>query len=147
MACPFFAPSVPLAPPPNSAESPMQRMPLGDAYAGICAADPSAPFEPSEPVLRRFCNCGYARGLCSRFPSDHPADAVRFSIFEDQGRADIRIVFIVEQYHSPLDHGPLRYSNGAWIGDPPSEPLASQARAFIENYLSRKLPAMAAAQI
>jgi hypothetical protein len=135
VACPFFAPSVRL---PAGSTFPAPRQPLGDPYAGLCHAVPSAPFEPPEPVLRRFCNCGYARGLCRHFPDSHPADAVRFSVTADHENDHVKLVYIIEQYHAPLEYGPLEYAGGIWVGLEPSEPLASQARAFAENYLSRR---------
>jgi len=143
VACPFFAPSVRLAAgaAPKGPHAP--RLPLGEPYAGVCHAGPSGPFEPSEPVLREFCNRGYARGQCGHFPEGHPADAVRFSVTADDDHGRVRMVYIIEQYHAPLEYGPLEYAGatsgiGNWVGKQPAEPLASQARAFVGSYLSRK---------
>jgi hypothetical protein len=81
--------------------------------------------EPLERVQREFCNSGYARGKCSRFPAETAADAVRFSA-QPQGR----LLYILEKDHAPLEHGEI---------DPEEdlrEPLAMQAKAFAESMRS-----------
>jgi len=138
VACPFFHPTERfddgtwLTPP---------RLPLGDPCRGMCMADPSTPVEPSLEELRRYCNLGYARGACSRFPSSgEAADAVRFSIAGDRD-GGIQIIYILEKDYGPLRHGPLvwdaatrDFSTG--IGSPTIE---AQARRFVESYLKRRV--------
>lgn len=50
----------------------------------------------------------------------------------------MKIVWILEKDHAPLEHGLLEYtkSTGAFVAEP-SGVLAVQARVFIENYLRR----------
>ena len=123
MACPFFLPVRRLD---SGGWNPAPRLPLGDAYGGSCQALVTAPFEPPEAIQRDLCNSGYARGRCSRFPDNGAADAVRFSVIGDHdGR--VTLVYILEKDHAPLEHG-LMDAAGA------REPLASQARAFIESH-------------
>ena len=128
MACPFFLPVRRLG---SSGWSPEPRLPLGDAYGGSCHAHASSPFEPPEEIQRDLCNCGYARGRCSHFPDNGAADAVRFSVTDDQdGR--VTLVYILEKDHAPMEHGPLDPAHEA------PEPLASQARAFVKSYLRQR---------
>jgi hypothetical protein len=116
------------------------RLPLGDAYAGACHAHPAAIFEPPEARQRELCNCGYARGRCDRFPGDSAADAVRFSITNDQdGR--VRLVYVVEKEHAPAGHGTLEYilTEARLEGANTSDLLSRQALAFLESYLRRRM--------
>ena len=128
MACPFFLPLRRLG---SEGWNPAPRLPLGDAYGGSCQARASGPFEPPEGVQRELCNCGYARRRCSHFPEDGAADAVRFSITGDQdGR--VTLIYILEKDHAPIEHGEIDHANDR------REPLASQARAFVESYLRQR---------
>jgi hypothetical protein len=133
MACPFFVPGEPLPPEPGPH---LPRLPLGAAYSGACCAHPGDPHTPGETRLREFCNCGYARGRCERFPaSEETADAVRFSVASDAENC-LRVVFIFEKDHAPASHGLLEFALAAGSFAPsPGEPLAAQARAFVKSYL------------
>ena len=135
MPCPFFLPVHRLG---RGAWVNPPRLPLGDPYAGVCHADPTAPFEPSEEHLRELCNCGYARSHCSRFPGDAAADAVRFSIVSDSG-SSIELVYVVEKDHAPAEHGHLTYlrDDDRLEGPHTSELLSRQARAFLESCAAR----------
>lgn len=125
MACPFFLPVRRLG---SDGSNPAPRLPLGGAYGGSCHALVSGPIEPPEAIQRDLCNCGYARQRCSHFPVNGAADAVRFSVTGHQdGR--VTLVYILEKDHAPMEHGPLDPAREA------REPLASQARAFVESYL------------
>lgn len=137
MACPFFSPAsrlgqTPWARPP--------RLPLGDAFAGVCRAVDAEPFNPDETTLRDLCNRGYARRRCSRFPDDSGSDAVRFSVVEDAG-GRLRIVYVIEKDYFPVDHGPMEYlvPEARFTGAHTGELLAAQARVFVESYLSQKV--------
>jgi hypothetical protein len=122
MACPFFRPLRPI-------EWSSGRAPLGAIFEGECEHGGTAEI--------RFCNFGYARGLCAEFPDGSAADALRFSV---SGRAGgiVRIVWILEKDHAPLEHGFLEYaeSTGIFVAEPAGV-MAIQARVFIENYLRR----------
>lgn len=109
-------------------------MPLGATYAGACHADPAAVAEPPEARQRELCNRGYARGLCSCFPPQAAADAVRFSVTgEEQGR--VLLIYVLEREHAPVEHGRLEYCSGAVSGA--EGRLAAQARAFVESFERR----------
>ena len=105
------------------------RAPLGAIFEGEC--------ERSGTGEARFCNFGYARGSCAEFPEGSAADAVRFSVSGNAGGI-VKIIWILEKDHAPLEHGLLEYakSTGAFVAEPAGV-LAVQARVFIENYLRR----------
>jgi hypothetical protein len=136
MPCPYFLPSRPLDGP---AWIQPPRLPLGDAYAGTCLAHPAEVVEPAEARLRELCNCGYARGRCQRFPHDSAGDAVRFSV-TDNKNGQVRVVYIVEREHVPVEHGVLEFAGEEMrAGGRISELLARQARVFVESYLRRRV--------
>jgi hypothetical protein len=112
---------------------------LGDAYAGLCHADPAIPADPDPAALKDCCNLGYARGKCARFPSTGGPDAVRFCVIGDADNL-IRVYWVREQDHRPFDHGPLEYSRAAeafTVADVDAA-LQQQAHAYVASYLRRK---------
>jgi hypothetical protein len=134
MACPYFYPVARLdtnywAVPP--------RLPLGDAYSGECRAQESS-FQPDEKTARQFCNLGYGRGGCERFPSNAEADAVRFHI-AGEAAGLIRIQYIVEKDCWPHEHGTFECSlHSPELSDGvPDEILHRQLVTFIESYRRR----------
>jgi hypothetical protein len=137
VACPFFMPTrtldrdIWINPP---------RLPLGEPYYGTCVARPSELYSAPETVQRDFCNCGYARGECGRFPEDSAADAVRFSIKGDSG-GRLRLVYVVEKDHAPVEHGEMEYDGvrKELVNGNMSELLKAQARAFAESYVRRRV--------
>ena len=137
MACPFFAPSrrledtVWIRPP---------RYPLGDLFSGTCHASPSNLTEGHhDDHQEEWCNFGYARGRCDRFPGGSAPDAVRFSVTAETPNR-LSVIYVVEKDHAPAEFGTLEYAvddarlNGAAI----SPVLVQQARAFLESYLRRR---------
>ena len=103
-------------------------------------ADPNGPFEPALDELRRYCNVGYARGACVRFPlTAEGPDAVRFSLTSDRG-STIELTYILEKDYGPLRHGPLVWDSAAHgFTTSVSPTLEAQARRFIESYLKRRV--------
>lgn len=118
MACPFFRPLRRLD---SGGWTPAPRLPLGGAWGGECSVHGT--WEPPEAIQRDLCNSGYARGRCERFPANAIADAVRFSITPAG-----RLIYILEQDHAPVEHGEIDAAQD------PREPLASQARAFLDGH-------------
>lgn len=111
MACPFFM--------PGERDETRRwvhapRLPLGAHFRGTCRARPEEMFESGGDA----CNCGYAGGVCDRFPADAPADAVRFSTDGET------LVYVLERAHVPVEHGIFDESVAGEI-------LAAQARAFL----------------
>ncbi len=104
------------------------RAPLGAIFEGEC--------ERGGTAEARFCNFGYARGQCAEFPADWATDALRFSVV-GLGEGTVRIVWILEKDHAPVEHGFLEYAESTRAFDAePAGVLAAQARVFIENYLA-----------
>jgi hypothetical protein len=113
------------------------RLPLGDAYRGVCHSQPQDLFAPTESDQRDLCNCGYARGRCGRLPVDAP-DAVRFSL-SGNAEGNLRIVWIVEKNCSPVEFGTLEYAGDKLSSESFSAAplLTAQATAFVRSYLDR----------
>src|SRR5437879_1683236 len=133
MPCPYFHPAGQLAW-PNA-----PRLPLGDAYTGLCQAEPGSAIDPGLAALKDCCNLGYARGRCAHFPAGDGPDAVRFTVAREADGL-IRIDWVREKDHHPFDHGPLEYSvaNRSFTAADADEAVRQQAHASIESYLRRK---------
>ncbi len=135
MACPYFEP----VEPQGGARRPQDTMlPLGRCWGGVCRSDPDSPHVPSPHTLRSYCNLGYARDRCLRFPAAAAGDAVRFSITSDaDGR--IRLYHVVERDHLPLAHGPLEFvtDTGVIEGAAPAR-VSLQAIAYVRSYLDQR---------
>jgi hypothetical protein len=120
--CPFFRPL-------RKLEWTSGRAPLGGMFEGEC--------ERHGAGNARLCNFGYARGLCAHFPDGPGPDAVRFSVAPSADGL-VRLVWILEQDHRPLEHGVLEYRESTEeFVETPDGILRIQARAFLENYLRR----------
>jgi len=134
VACPYFWPEGKLETGPWT-HTP--RLPLGDAFSGSCRAQPGEVHRPTEQRQEELCNCGYSRGVCERFPTDSPADAVRFSIASDKP-ARLRLTYVYEKDHAPAKFGVMEFLVGthAFLDRPADELLARQAEAFVESYLA-----------
>lgn len=98
------------------------RLPLIEAFEGLCEAGPE-PLRPEKAALKEYCNLGYARGRCARFPAHAPWDAVRFT-----AGASGEIRYILEKNYSPAETGPADAATGR---------LAAQAGAFGEAWKRR----------
>ena len=114
-------------------------LPLGDAWAGVCRAVPDQPYPPAESVLEPYCNFGYARGHCDRFPADCGPDAVRFTIVSDDG-ASLRLYYVLERDHRPFAHGPLEFSvtRGELTTATEGALTSRQVSAYTDSYLRRR---------
>jgi len=135
MACPYFCP---IEPDPN--ESPAHAiLPLGDAWSGLCHADPEKPWQPGAETLYPLCNIGYARACCGHFPAGEGPDSIRFSVSSAQG-ASLQLYYVVERAHLPLEHGALEYISPQ-AGFRPQPPLAAVTRlasAYVSSYMRRR---------
>ncbi len=92
---------------------------------------------PEPESLRSFCNFGYGRGTCRRFPDSDSADAVRFTVSRDDG-ATVGIYYVMERDHHPFAHGPIEYSRASRSCEPGAHGLQSLAEAYVASYLRRK---------
>src|SRR5712675_2146826 len=132
MSCPLFLPVRPLG------DFAPVGMPLGDVYAGSCAAEgSSAEPIPAESIpndkLRRCCNLGYARADCER-AQESPADAARFLVKSDRDRI-VEVQWSLERNHHPVAVGTLGIAMDRTTGT--EDPLERQARACAASYLRR----------
>ncbi len=134
MACPYFWPQQRF-----EDRRKLPRLPLGDPYSGVCRVDPMRDWRPDEDTLRELCNVGYARSRCPRFPEAPGPDAIRFSAVSDTDGA-LRIFYVREQDHEPLEHGHIDCSSdaGQVLSGPADQMLREQARAYAGSYLRRK---------
>ena len=130
MACPYF---YPIARFDDLAWAVPPRLPLGDAHTGECRAQVDS-ITPAEPTMRQFCNRGYGRGQCERFPVQGEADAVRFHVALHRSTT-LRIQYVFEKACWPVRHGLIEY-NGT-VGPPQDAILERQAAAFAESFLRR----------
>jgi hypothetical protein len=89
--------------------------------------------------LKDLCNLGYARGRCARFPVADGPDAVRFAVTHHAGGI-VRIIWVREKDHHPLDHGPLEYAvaDQKFTTSDADQTVRDQAHAYIASYLRRK---------
>lgn len=141
MACPYF---FPVKPDPDSSPCGHAMLPLGDAWSGLCHADPDSPWQPGTDTLYPVCNIGYARERCPRFPAGDGPDAVRFSISAEQG-SSLQLYYVVERDHLPFAHGTLEYSlpEAEFRPTPPLAAVTRLARAYVFSYFRRKNEASA----
>ncbi len=135
MACPYFQAVKPRR---QTDLSRSAMLPLGDAWDGVCRANPSVPCEPDEITLLSHCNMGYARGCCANFPAGDGPDAARFTIAAD-GPEGLRVYYVLERDHHPWSHGPIEFSHtGTSLADQSaSDATLGLARAYVESYLRR----------
>jgi hypothetical protein len=133
MCCPYFEPVNRV----SGSGSRSDMLPLGDSWAGVCRAAGDR-WQPDEYRQRHFCNLGYVRETCNRFPDDGGPDAVRFTVRTDDGRS-VRIDYAVERDHHPFANGTVEFSLTAGsFTSAIQEHLRCQARAYVESYLRRK---------
>jgi hypothetical protein len=136
MACPYFCPTRRLE---ASEWRSRIRPPLGDAYEGECHARLTQIYQPARALLLEGCNLGYASTLCSRFPAEAEAEAVRFCVRSDDG-AVVGINYVLERAHLPCKHGPITYDRRlkCWQGIETGSLMERQAQAYLESYLAWK---------
>jgi hypothetical protein len=133
MSCPYFHPAEPRRSDGNRRHA---MLPLGDLWTGECHALKDKSWVPDDERVNKFCNLGYARGHCDRFPDNAGPDAVRFTVSRDNG-SSLLLYYVIERDHHPFAHGPLEcplpQRTVAAAG-----PLARQAEAYAGSYFRRK---------
>jgi hypothetical protein len=138
VACPFFRPVARLE---DGAWPQAPRVPLGDPCRGYCTAHADESVTPGAEELRSFCNTGYVKGRCGRFPNlpDVP-DAIRFSLEQDCG-GSLTLMYIEEKEYAPLRFGTLSYDvlGGTFAEQSEPENLRAQGHMFATSYLTRKV--------
>ena len=137
MACPYFVPTD-----ARSSQTGPQTaiLPLGDAWIGVCHANPATPCQTGDGDSWQLCHFGYARGRCRHFPEgDQGADAVRFAITRDNG-ASLALDCVLERDHHPFARNAFEYSlaNGHVLPTTLGEAVSRQAEAYAQSYLRRR---------
>ncbi|MGI9073230.1 MAG: hypothetical protein ACR2JB_18395 [Bryobacteraceae bacterium] len=133
MPCPYFEPHNIAAQQQNG----NARLPLIDEYDGLCRAA-SEPIEAPVELRFRYCNHGYSKGSCERFPSSEVRSSLRYHVV---GRTESALEFICieEQNYAPLAWHRVQYF---FAGERLQPELAdaciqAQAIAFCQSYLKR----------
>lgn len=93
MPCPLFEPRQRVSPPREVTI----RLPLLFEFEGVCHAGGNAP----TPEQRfRYCNHGYAKGNCVRFPESVAISAIRFDV-TGQTASLLTVLVLEEENHWP----------------------------------------------
>jgi len=88
---------------------------------------------------------GYA-AKCSRMPVEREFDAVRFSVFRDQG-SRLLLWFVCEAGHRPVKHGTLEYDvdRNEWISSHCDPRIQKMLECYVGAYLQRRIQSAAPA--
>ncbi len=115
------------------------RPPLGEFFAGACAADPGRTRTQQQELPLETCNQGYPSG-CSRFPAEGP-QATRFAIASDEG-GELRVRWSLERDHQPQEWGEIvwRDATETVALDGVGAPLRGQIEAYVGSYLRSLRP-------
>jgi hypothetical protein len=163
MACPYF---IPAEVHEREFWPHRERLPLGDGFAGRCAARaPSVRCD--DETLRLHCNLGYAglgcaplgsarldatgrdagddgagRGMgrdpgCVHLPAGGAFDAIRFLV-QRESAVMLRVQFACERAHLPALCGALRYDQSlkTWL-ERPDVRLLDLAEAAVRAWIAR----------
>lgn len=128
------------------------RLPLGSGWAGYCTAPGHEGEVPAESVLHDSCNLGYA-AKCSWLPQQRAWDAVRFAVTVEGNAVSqavsanggapnhsIRMRYVCERDHRPLEHGALEFDmqQATWTVRHQDNRVQKMAECFLESYLRKK---------
>ena len=133
MPCPYFEPQTIV----RDAQHPRARLPLLDEYDGLCRAQAIPLHAPTE-LRFAYCNQGYSRGYCGRFPADDGRSGLRYTI-TSRNAATLEILWIEEQEFVPLRWHSVRYlpASSQFDPEPSNECMRAQLLAFCRSYLRR----------
>jgi hypothetical protein len=131
LACPFF---LPLEVVTDELWPHRRRLPLGDGYAGQCAADAANYAIPTHEELRQCCNLGYATA-CPRLPAERVADAVRFIARSVENTVQVR--YVLERAHAPAETGTLVYDalTGSFLESHADHRIQRMAECHLQSFL------------
>ncbi len=158
MTCPYFIPSEVHQ---RELWSHRERLPLGDGFAGSCAAQ-SPNVRCDDETLRLHCNLGYAgryagcyagcnagphtsphAGLpvCVHLPAGGAFDAVRFLV-QRESPVLLRVQFACELAHRPAFCGALRYDQSlkTWL-EQPDPRILDLTQAALRAWIARNTSA------
>ena len=150
MACPYFMPVEKME---NGSWPHPSRLPLGCGWKGHCTAPGHEEQVPSQGVLEAFCNLGYASS-CAWAPTQRLWDSVRFAaiaplerkargksfIAPDEPARVLRLTYVCERDHCPVEHGELEFDLAAnsWLKPHADARIQKMAGCFLESYLKKK---------
>jgi hypothetical protein len=129
------------------------RLPLGCGWSGHCTAPGHEGNVPTQDVLEAFCNLGYASS-CGWAPRERAWDAVRFAVAAPansdplreladnptQARRTIRVCYVCERGHRPVQHGDLEFDlqESIWLRRHDDSRIQQMAECFLDAYLKKK---------
>lgn len=149
MACPYFMPASKFE---NGKWPHPGRLPLGCGWSGQCTAPGHEDQTPPPDILETFCNLGYASS-CGWAPPQRVWDAIRFAVSalpaagvqrtissNDRPARTIRLSYVCERDHRPVEHGELEFDVSQKTCSKPHADLRIQrmAECFLESYLNKK---------
>lgn len=113
------------------------RLPLIDEYDGVCRANCEPVTAPSE-LRFSYCNHGYSRGGCDRFPSHEELCCLRYDVV---GRSEttLSVICIEERNYAPVRWHRVQYLFASDEFDPELADgcMRAQALAFCRSFVSR----------
>lgn len=126
------------------------RLPLGCGWTGHCTAPGHEYAVPSQDVLERNCNLGYA-GNCGWAPAGRHCDAVRFAVssparnvransFPNEPARLVHLTYVYEQANRPAGQGVLEFdlSTATWLRRHEDARIQKMAECFLESYLRKR---------
>ncbi len=133
MPCPYFEPQR-VASDPQHATA---RLPLLEEYDGLCHAL-GEPLGVAPTLRFQYCNHGYSRGSCERFPAGETRSGVRYTVVR-QTAAALEILCVEERDYAPLRWHSLQYFFDTECIDPelPDHCIRAQILAFCRSYRKR----------
>ena len=150
MTCPYFMPVERME---NGNWPHPSRLPLGCGWKGHCTAPGHEQQVPSQDILEAFCNLGYASS-CTWAPAQREWDSVRFAVIAPLGQSargkseitsdeparTLRLTYVCEREHRPVEHGELEFAVEAnsWPKPHPDARIQKMAECFLESYLKKK---------
>jgi len=148
LACPYF---MPLTKRENGGWLHPSRLPLGGGWNGHCTAPGHDGAVPAQDILEGFCNLGYASG-CGWAPPERAWDAVRFAVVaaavaeerrKNNGDGTVRAIrlrYVCERNHLPVEHGELEYdlSTATWLDRHDDPRVRKMAECFLQTYRQKK---------
>jgi hypothetical protein len=149
LACPYFMPVERFE---NGAWAHPARLPLGGGWSGHCTAPGHEGETPSQQVLEKLCNLGYA-GSCGWTPHQRAWDAVRFAVSAPSAISGlgesrtaetgipsriVRLRYVCERNHLPVEHGDLEFDlpRAIWLRPHGDVRLQKMAECFLDSYLN-----------
>jgi hypothetical protein len=86
----------------------------------------------------RYCNHGYSRGCCERFPDAEPRSGLRYSIVA-RTVAGLQVLCVEERNYAPSHWQSVRYfvEGERLEPEPRDRCLQAQLLAFCRSYLKR----------